>query len=127
MVHKISKPEPDFIVGVTVSGEEQRVAGNEFGDFTAAGESEFPIEFPGVVEAEDLFGLFGYEFFGFGEESVLGITGEEGFEMGDFVGVGCDGSGAGRIGFGALGFMFLGGFGYEKRGGEGPWIWEFRV
>lgn len=59
MVQKISKPEADFIVGVTVRGEEQRVAGNEFGDFTAAGESEFPVEFSGVVEAEDLFGLFG--------------------------------------------------------------------
>ena len=98
------------------------MAGNGSDDFATAGETKFAKEFAGVVKEEDLFALFGEEFFGFREESEGGIAVEDGFEVGDFVGVGCDGSCARRLGFGAFGSVFLGGFGYEERGGEGTWI-----
>lgn len=127
MIHQVSESEPDFVVGVAVGGDEERVAGNGSGYFSAAGESEFAVEFASVVEGENLFGLFREEFFGFREESEGGVAVEEGLELGDFVGVGRDGSGAGRIGFGALGFVLFRCFGYEERGGERAWVWEFRV
>ena len=83
--------------------------------------------FAGVVKAEDLLGLFGKKFFGFRKESEGGIAVEDEFKVGDFVGVGRNGSGSGRVFFGRLDLCFLRGFGYEERGGEGAWIWEFRV
>lgn len=127
MVHKIGEPEPNFVVRVAVGGEKERVAGNGSGDFAAAGEPELAIEFAGIVKAEHLFGLFGEEIFCFREESEGGVAVEKGFEVGYFIGVRRDGSGARRFRFGAFGSQFLGYFGFEERGGEGARIWEFRV
>lgn len=37
-------------------------------DFAAAREPQFMVELASIVEADDVFGLFGKEFFGFREE-----------------------------------------------------------
>lgn len=62
--------------------EYERVAEDGFQNLAAAGEAELLVEFSGVIEAEDLEGLFGEEFFGFSEESEVGISEEEVFKVG---------------------------------------------
>lgn len=108
-----------------MSGEEQGMFGNELRDLATAGEAELAVEFAGIVEAEDLFGLFGEEFFGSGEESEGGVAVEEGFEVGDSGGVWLDGTSAWGIWLGTLGSVLLGDF--EEGGGEGDGFGEIRV
>lgn len=43
-------------------------------NLAATWEPQLLVKFSGIVEAEDMMGLFGEEFFGFREESEMGIT-----------------------------------------------------
>lgn len=98
--------------------ENQRVALDGLEDFAAAGEAERLVEFAGVVEAEDLLGLFGEVFFRFGEESVMGVSEEDGFQVGKEVWFGLDQFCSWAFLLLALLPEFLGGFGDEEGGGE---------
>lgn len=60
-------------------------------DLAAAGEAELAVELAGVVEAKDVFGLFGEEVFGLGDESEEGVALYDVFKMRDAVGLGLDG------------------------------------
>ncbi|KAA8550281.1 hypothetical protein F0562_001965 [Nyssa sinensis] len=53
--------------------------------FAVAGKAKLPVELPGVVEAEDVFGLLGEEIFGFGEE-FEGVALDDVFEVGEAAG-----------------------------------------
>ncbi|KAK4424574.1 hypothetical protein Salat_1650900 [Sesamum alatum] len=63
--------------------ENERVAEDGLQNFPAAGEAKLLVEFPGVIEAEDLVGLFGEEFFALSEESEVRISEENVFEVGN--------------------------------------------
>lgn len=88
------------------------------GDFAAAREAELAVELAGVVEAEDAVGLLGDVFFGFGEESEVGVASDDAFQVGDEVGLGLDELGARAVMVFAPLFEFFGGFGDEEGGGE---------
>lgn len=92
---------------------------DEFYYLPAAGETELLVEFAGVVEAEDVFRLFGEELFGFGEKAKVVVAEEEVLEVAYEVGRGLN-----QLGSWALLLLlpffaeFLGGFGDEEGGGE---------
>lgn len=99
---------------MAVGLENKRVALNGAEHFPATGEAEFPVEFSGLVEKEDVLGLFGEEFFGFCEESKAGVALDNVFEFGDpgvFV---LDGLCSWAVSFLAFFLMFFGGFGDEE-------------
>lgn len=70
--------------------ERERVALEKFKNFPPAGKPEFPIQFTGFIETEDLVGLFGEVVFGFEEESEVGVAFKDVFEVLDAFGVGLD-------------------------------------
>lgn len=76
------------------------------------------MEFSGVVEAEHLLRLFGEVLFCSGEESVIGISVEDFFEVGNEIRLGLNRFGSRAFFFLALFSEFFGGFGYEEGGGE---------
>lgn len=87
---------------------------DEFQYFSTAGEAQALVKFSSLVEEEDLLGLFGKIFFGFCQESEVGIAVEDVFEVGDEVWFGLNKFGSWAFLFLAFSLEFLGGFGYEK-------------
>lgn len=76
------------------------------------------MEFSGVVEAEDLLGLFGEIFFGFREESKMGISVEDDFKVGNEIWLGLNRFGSRAFFFLAFFSEFFGNFRDEEGGGE---------
>lgn len=103
---------------MAVGLEDEGVALEGAGDFSAAREAEFAVELAGVVEAEDAVGLLGEEVFGFGEESEVGVALDDVFEVGDEVGLGLDELGPRAFVLLAFFSEFFGRFGDEEGGGE---------
>lgn len=54
-------------------------------NLAATWEPQLLVKFSSIVKAKDMMGLFGQEFFGFSEESEMGIAYEDVFEVGDDV------------------------------------------
>lgn len=72
------------------------------------------MEFSGVVESEHLLGLFGEVFLGSGEESVIEISVEDFFEVGNEIRLGLNRFGSRAFFFLAFFYEFFGGFGDEE-------------
>lgn len=77
------------------------------------------MEFSGVVEAEDLLGLFGEIFFGFREESEVGVSMEDAFKLGNEIWLGLNRFGSRAFFFLAFFSEFFGNFRDEEGGGIG--------
>lgn len=84
-IHKLSEAKPDSVVGMAIGLENERVAEDGFQNFAAAGEAELLVEFTGVIEGEDLEGLFGEIVFGLVEESEMIVSEEDVLEIGNEV------------------------------------------
>lgn len=99
---------------MAVALENERVALDGAKDFPATGKAELSVELAGVVEAKDMVGLLGEEFFGSGEEPEVGIAFYNVFKVGDEVGFMLNKLGSWTVLFLVFLLLFLGGFGDEE-------------
>lgn len=101
---------------MAISFEQEGVEVEEFEDFPASGKAELLVELGGVVEAEDLVGLFGEEVPGSGEEAEVRVAVEDVLEVGEEVWLGLDWVGSGALFLLPFLLELFGGFGDEEGG-----------